>query len=89
MTQFVHDHEAILNQFRAWLIETEEIDAPAERRPLKTLMRAMPVLQSQRSPCSASVSAGLLQIAEAFTAPRQNSRGTRELESMVNSHQWT
>ena len=86
MTQFLHDHDAILNRFRDWLAQTsEEIDLLAELQaadeddpgPAPPVEEALAQLPA----------AGLLQLAEAFTALRHeiklHTRGTRNLEAMV------
>ena len=88
MTQFVHDHDAILNQFRGWLIQTsEEIDALAEQQAAEATFERAP---GSAQPIEASAplpAAGLLQVAEAFTSLRHeiklHTRGTRNLEAMV------
>ncbi len=85
MTQFLHDHDAILNRFRDWLTQTsEEIDVLAELQAAdeRDPGPARPVGALAQLPA-----AGLLQLVEAFTALRHeiklHTRGTRNLEAMV------
>lgn len=88
MTQFVHDHDAILNQLRDWLIKTsEEIDSLAERPAADATDEGDPRIAEPTVVPAEPQSVGLLQLAEAFTALRHeiklHTRGTRNLESMV------
>ncbi|RLT19943.1 MAG: nucleotide exchange factor GrpE [Planctomycetota bacterium] len=88
MKPLIHDHEAILNQLRAWLIRTsEEMDSLAEPRAIEATDEGEPGAEAASDAPAELRSVGLLQLAEAFTALRHeiklHTRGTRNLESMV------